>query len=111
MSTKSNDNAAGRGGNLRIGGREVAIRKQILDKPEARTRLFQRHAVAEETGDGWRRRRHAVRTRASAQACGLSAAQIPGNHAQISRSNDPGAKSLEIRYRLAESGLRQGCHT
>ena len=58
-----------------------------------------------------RRRRHpAVRARASAARRALSAAQIPRNHARISRSNDPGAEALEIRHRLDGRGLPAGGH-
>src|SRR6266404_1222396 len=40
----------------------------------------------------------------------LSAAEIPRNHAQISRSDDPRIEALEIRYRFDGRGLPQGGH-
>src|ERR1700733_1692983 len=54
-----------RGGNRWIEGRDVAIRQQISDEPEAGTRLFQRRAVIE-TPSRRRRRDHAFRAGASA---------------------------------------------
>src|ERR1019366_6221 len=99
-----------RGGISRIEGRDVAIRQPIFDEPAAGARLFQRPCVVEGTG-GRRRRCHpALRARATAPHRALSAAQIAGNHAQISRSNHPGVEALEIRYRFDGRSLPEGGH-
>src|SRR5712671_5061974 len=92
----------------RIQGRDVAIRCQFLGEPETGTRLSQRRAMVAGTPGRRRRRRFAVRTCASAARDAVSAAQIAGNHAQISRSDDPGVEALEIRYPPNGRGLPAG---
>src|ERR1700694_2089356 len=63
--------------------------------------------MAEGTGG---RRHLAVRTRAPAAAPALSAAETQGDHARVSRPNDPGFEALEIRHRLDGRGLPKGGH-
>src|ERR1700738_1138739 len=83
MSTKSNDNTAMAGGTSRVERRDIAL--QTLHKP-------------------------ATRARAPAARRALSASQISRNHAEISRSNDPGVEALEVRYRFYGRGLPEGGH-
>ena len=93
-----------------VEGREIAIRQQIFDESQAGTRLFQRlpRLRGRRTGGaGVILRFERVRPR---QRSAISAAQVAGDHARISRSDDPGAEALEIRYRLDGRGLPQGGH-
>src|SRR5438876_821325 len=66
--------------------------------------LFQRLFTADAAARRGRRSHFAVRTRARASRRALPTAQIPRNHARISRSNDPCIEALETRHHFNRRG-------
>src|SRR6476661_6336564 len=63
------------------------------------------------SGVSWLRGRYlAVPACAPAAAAAVSAPEIPRDHAGISRPDDPGAETLEIRHRLDGRSLPKGGH-
>src|SRR6266566_8899403 len=93
-----------------VRGRDVAIGEPFSGPRGPGACLFQRLFTADAAARRGRRSHFAVRTRARASRRALPTAQIPRNHARISRSNDPCIKALEIRYRFNGGSLPEGGH-